>query len=404
MDENTSASGHGKAAKTNSDSEPPQSMTELRIGPLQESPNSSDQLSSQSDTQEVDPLIPSIPATPSECIEFFEGLAKERHRSSYSAKELEALEREFENPEIIEARYHKPLRQILHTPPPWSGAPVQLNLRLQQALYEHMETRPPLMQYYQFLIPPAYKDPVQLFDVLRLFCAKCYPPALQCVAEQLLCFYLEEVCPYLVTLEPEIAALPLSSSSFLSPKQEDRCAIEIKCLRPTQHIKQECLAAVLTFTAHAEDGRVSPSERYYRGLLTPDQTRILAVIARAMLSGMRSKIRTRAGAETFEMEARRWLSFLVMFANRVRSERILRLVLVYFDEPGHNRFVAEEVEVKTVAWERERDRLRNSPDPETGEWPEPGENINEFHPLGRRSGRSHWHSLNLLAEQARLSI
>src|SRR5690606_4408088 len=125
--------------------------------------------------EDVETLIPSIPASSSECAAYFAALKKQKHRSGYGPgdEEYNADFFDFED----NGYYSILLRRIMHSNPPWADSPPQLTLRLQRALHTHFTTRPPLIQYYDSVMPPAYQDH-RLFTNLLHFCSSYFPPSL----------------------------------------------------------------------------------------------------------------------------------------------------------------------------------------------------------------------------------
>src|SRR5690606_16726172 len=159
--------------------------------------------------------------------------------------------------------------------PPWADSPPQLTLRLQRALHTHFTPRPPLIQYYDSVMPPAYQDH-RLFTNLLHFCSSYFPPSLCEITGKVWHFYLNELCPYLIRLEPQIAVLPLSQSDFKTLKARwtvygNHYSLEFK---HTQRIKEDLMLILESLNTRNKysylSSEISPMERYIRGLLMPE--------------------------------------------------------------------------------------------------------------------------------------
>ncbi|RPA81514.1 hypothetical protein BJ508DRAFT_361877 [Ascobolus immersus RN42] len=266
------------------------------------------------------------------------------------------------------------LLRILHTPPPWPGAPTRLlSFDLQQALYEHVTKRPPLIQFFDIRIP-AYCREALLDPLLSMFFferenqppfGNTYPLPLLHHSIRMLWFFLEELHPYILACEPHLKDLKLSDSIIQTAKDWP----DVKSARKSKvYHNLDYSYTVAENWLWIEETELLESrmavKRYKNRMMRPEQLRLLEIVTEALMDGIRSKVRQEASLLEVNIEVNRAHSVFHMFAKRVRSERIELLMLKYLEDDGYNEEVVAAVELRSVEFRKYLNELdiRKTPD------------------------------------------
>lgn len=303
------------------------------------------------------------PATDAECLEYFTALKKRRHHSGYGPGELDF--RGADDPDSLfntNNLYHllETHQRIPQATPPWSGTPPQLSPELQEALHLHMTAYRSLwMQYYSnYFVPPAYYG--LLFNCIADFSSPYYPPSLHEIGEKAIRFYLVDLYPYVLTLEPVsifrrvcIMLRGKRQAHYDTPNFPGDCS-------ETSFIKDGFIHVLELMTRSFTPATriyVSPADRYTRGLLTAQQSELTSIVLEAMMAGLRSHIRHKRSIKSMSMEMKWWILCVSFVANRSRSERIELLLLRYLKEDGYRRKVVKGIRKSSEKYERTRSGL-----------------------------------------------